>query len=111
MEMGNAYADIPVWDYLYQGLQMGINVRDVINILDRFYYRLYYTGYNGNTEEMWSMGLRLIDVIQIAGNIFILYLIDLYYATSDRVRPKFTYSKATIRRSSQRIGKAMRSRN
>jgi hypothetical protein len=44
MKKGNAYVDIPVWDYLYRGLQMGINVWDVINILDRLYYRLDYEG-------------------------------------------------------------------
>jgi hypothetical protein len=84
MEIENAHIDVPVWDYLYQGLQMGLNAWDLINISNRFCYTTLLHGLQSQYREMWTMGLKLIDGIQTVGNSFILDSVDLHPATSDR---------------------------
>jgi hypothetical protein len=73
----NAYVDIPA----VSRLAFSMNTRDLINTLDRFYYRLYYK-LQSQYRRIWSIGLRLINGYRQLG-VFYLDSIDLYCATSD----------------------------
>jgi len=63
---------------------------------DIFYYKVYYTDCIRNIE-LWSVGLRLIDGIEIVGNSLI--------TRNEAGHGKLAHFKVRIRRSRQRTGK------